>query len=214
MSQEKTRKNKTQETKPAEAAPTARPRGKKPKLLGPKDAVYAEKWMYDWLEVAGDFENQKTSAIDVCDEINKSVAEYIQARVVDPLFDASCLIFDQVIDQIIHYAICKESAGGEPRAQGLYYKEVRRPAFDPGFASWNAPPPPPPAITPLAPGVADAMIKAGLEAYELLNRPETAGPKAEDPKAASSRAKGPKSPVSKPKASKSRVSASPKDERR
>jgi hypothetical protein len=166
------RNTKTQTTAPTATAPTEttalvdkEKRSRKP--LGPKNALYSAVWMVKWLTAAAD----ATSAIDVCEECERTMAEYLEGRLDDSEFDSSCRIFDQIVELRIIDKVRGEAAKGDIRAQALYFKAVRRPAFAPAFISWSALPPPPPANTPLPAAVADAMVEAGLAAYERLQLP-------------------------------------------
>ena len=134
--------------------------------IGRKNPGYSRAWMQHWLSVAAG----ATDVSEVCEKSQTSIADYLEGRMVDREFDAACRIFEQVVELRIIENIRGQAAKGDLRAQALYFKVVRRPAFTPDFGSWHALPSPPPSDPPMAPEVADAMIVAGLAAYESLQQ--------------------------------------------
>ncbi len=168
----KTLKPKTEETA-LETQPKAEKHKSAPNALVRLGARYSEPdWMVRWLNAAADAEDMA----DACEKSGKTITDYLKARIADPEFDAACLVFDQIVELRIIDTIRRQAEEGTVPAQGMYFKSVRRPSFGPDFASWNALPPPPAPSTPMPVEVADAMIKAGLEAFEKLNRPSELDP--------------------------------------
>ena len=122
--------------------------------------------MQKWLIVAAG----ATDVSEVCEKSQTSIADYLEGRMVDREFDAACRIVEQVVELRIIENVRGQAVKGDLRAQALYFKVVRRPAFTPDFASWHTPPPLPPPGDPISAEVADAMLIAGLAAYESLQQ--------------------------------------------
>jgi hypothetical protein len=131
--------------------------------IGPPGAVYPHKWMERWLNAAP----QYMDVIETCEKTRTSLVKYFNGRVESAVFDASCRIYEQIIDLKILERIRSESTAANSAALGLYFKQVRLPAFMPSFPSWVAPPPEPPK-TRMPKEITDAMLRAGLEAHEQL----------------------------------------------
>jgi hypothetical protein len=170
----RTRKSKTQAQEPppptvADAAPAATAALQ---ALKSDDSQFWEEIWLKHVEKAADI-------AQFCGLLGTTVAEYRHRRLTDKDFDGQCLIFDQLIDMRIIDTLRKQAQAGETRAQGLYFKTVRRAAFDPGFPSWNALPSTEQSAPQgnLSAEIADAMIAAGLEAHARSKRPPDETPK-------------------------------------
>ena len=176
----RTRKSKTQTQEPppptvADAAPTATAAVRPLQALKSDDPQYEAKWQRIWLRHV----EKATSIEQVCEDLGTTIAEYRHQRAKDKDFDGLCLVFDQIVELRIIDTLRKQAQAGETRAQGLYFKTVRRAAFDPGFPSWNALPSTEQSAPQgnLSAEIADAMIAAGLEAHARSKRPPDETPK-------------------------------------
>jgi hypothetical protein len=175
----KTRKAKTEETA-LETLPKVELLNSRPDALINPGVPYSKEWKDNWLKAAADAEDMA----EACAKAKTTITDYLLARTADLEFDAACLVFDQIVDLRITDTVRRQAAEGTVPAQGVYFKSVRRPAFAPGFASWKKPEPEPelPPPIPMPARVADAMVKAGLAEFEMMNRPPELSPNPQLPK--------------------------------
>lgn len=171
MPSNRPRNTKTPPPKPEEtppAPPEAKPIKPRPDALLNPQEPYPRAWKDRWLNVAAD----AMDMAEACANAETTITDYLLARAGDPEFDAACLIFDQIMELRIVDTVRRQAADGTVPAQGVYYKSVRRPSFRPPFRSWYEEPEPvvPEPEIPMPAQVADAMIKAGLEEFERMNR--------------------------------------------
>ena len=119
--------------------------------------------MVPWLEAAA----SSMSVEEACRRVGVSVAQYLLARRNDQAFDEGALVFDQIVDLMIREVVRQGALAGDPAMTRIYLSKIALPAFTVPFASWRRRPKPPPEnVEPLPPHVADAMIRAALEAVE------------------------------------------------
>jgi hypothetical protein len=151
---------------------------------------YSQPWMRGWVEKAAG----TLSVEDACRAVGVSEMDYHKGRLNDLAFDQAAQVFDQVLDMKILGSVRTKAIGGDLQAQALYYSKARLPAFIPAFPSWQSSAParrnkedPAQAIDP---EVAEAMIRAGLEAAAAKAKAATPRRRGE----ATSRPKGGKKP--------------------
>jgi hypothetical protein len=115
--------------------------------------VLSQDWMKRWIDAALVTENSE----DACRQIGVSIADFAAARADDPAFDALCRKYESIVDVKIMNILCANAMKGEAHALALYYKQVRALMFDGGAKTSDQ---------SLPASVAEAMIRAGLEAKE------------------------------------------------
>jgi hypothetical protein len=109
---------------------------------------------------------EKGSVAEACKGENRSLGEYVEARLEDPAFDEAALKVDRVLDMVVVDRVRQAAQQeGALAAQALYLKTVRLRAMQAPFPSLRSRPGPDDVPT-MAPEVAAAIIKAGLEAHE------------------------------------------------
>ena len=122
-----------------------------PRTPGAARRRFSRPWMYRWVDSAG----AGDSVADACKAAGVSHRDYHDGRRSDPAFDEECRVHDHALDLRICETVRRGALGGDTRSQSLYYGHVREliVAAAGGDELGEA---------PLPPGVAEAMIRAGL----------------------------------------------------
>lgn len=106
-----------------------------------------------------------------CEARGVSLGEYAQARLTNPAFDEAAMMADQVLDlRVVDQVRKAAQREGELASQTLYFRAVRTEASQAAFPSLLRGRPGLADAPALPPEVASAIIRAGLEAHEKLQR--------------------------------------------
>lgn len=111
-----------------------------------------------------------------CEARGVSLEEYARARLTDPAFDEAAQMADQVLDlRVVDQVRKAAQQEGGLASQTLYFRAVRTEASQAAFPSLLRGRPGLAEAPALPPEVASAIIRAGLEAHEKLQRGGASG---------------------------------------